>query len=45
LFHETVDELFTGEKAEDAKERSSNMARMFLYKLEAIKVNGLKPIL
>jgi len=45
LFYETVDELFSGEKAAEAKERSSNMAKMFLYKLESIKANGLKPVI
>lgn len=34
LFHETVDELFTGEKAEEAKWRGSKMADVFQVKIE-----------
>lgn len=34
LFGETTDELFAGEKAEEAKTRAANIARMMLYKIE-----------
>ncbi len=34
LFGETTDELFAGEKAEEAKIRAANIARMMLYKIE-----------
>ncbi len=45
LFYETVDENFTGEKAEEAKWRASKMAEMFLYKIEYYRNNSAKPIL
>jgi len=32
LFNETVDELFTGEKAEEIKQRASNIAMVMMYK-------------
>jgi hemoglobin len=34
LFHETVDELFKGEKAMEAKSRASNIARLMLHKIQ-----------
>ena len=34
LFHATVDEHFTGAKAEEAKWRADKMAEMFQYKLD-----------
>lgn len=34
LFYETIDTLFTGEVAEEAKWRAERMAEMFQYKLE-----------
>ena len=34
LFNETVDELFVGERAEEARKRASNIARLMLYKIE-----------
>lgn len=34
LFFETVDEYFSGEKAEEAKWRARKMAEMFLMKIE-----------
>lgn len=34
LFNQTVDELFTGEKSEEAKWRASKMAAMFQLKIE-----------
>lgn len=42
LFHETVDELFIGEKAEEAKTRASNIARLMLTK---IKMNDQSSVL
>lgn len=35
LFNQTTDELFKGEKAEEAKLKASNIARLMLYKIEA----------
>ncbi len=45
LFYETVDENFTGEKAEEAKWRAARMAEMFQYKIEYYRNNQTKPIL
>lgn len=36
LFFETVDEKFTGEKAEEAKFRATKMAEMFQFKIDHI---------
>ena len=33
LFHQTIDEHFCGEKANEAKWRAERMAEMFLYKI------------
>lgn len=41
----TVDELFAGIKAEEAKWRASKMATMFLSKIEYYRNNPAKPIL
>jgi len=35
LFRSTVDELFIGEKAEEAKVRAENIARLMLHKIES----------
>ena len=45
LFHQTVDELFAGEKAEEAKWRASRMAEMFEYKLNYLRRNSTKPLM
>ncbi len=45
LFYETVDQYFHGPKAEEAKERAHNMARMFLFKIEHYRQNPGKTIL
>jgi hemoglobin len=45
LFYKTVDENFTGEKAEEAKWRAARMAEMFQYKIEYYRNNQTKPIL
>jgi len=39
LFTETIDELFTGEKADEAKWRAGKMAEMFQHKIAYIKKN------
>ncbi len=36
LFIKTVDELFEGEKAEEAKTRAANIARLMLHKIETV---------
>jgi len=45
LFHETVDELFAGEKAEEAKWRGSRMAEMFELKIEYRRKAGITNLL
>lgn len=35
IFTETVDELFEGETADDAKYRATNIARLMLFKIES----------
>jgi len=45
LFSETVDEHFSGEKAEEAKWRAEKMAQMFQMKIEYYKDNSAKPLL
>ena len=45
IFYETVDENFTGEKAEEAKWRAARMAEMFQYKIEYYRNNPAKSIL
>lgn len=37
LFNQTVDELFVGTKAEEAKWRGAKMAEMFAYKIDYFK--------
>ncbi len=41
LFTKTVDELFAGEKADEAKWRAGKMAEMFEYKIAYFKKNPL----
>jgi hemoglobin len=41
LFSETVDSLFTGPKADEAKWRAGKMAEMFQHKIAYIKNNPL----
>ncbi len=36
LFTQTVDALFEGEKAEDAKARAANIARLMLHKIQTV---------
>lgn len=40
LFHETLDELFSGEKAEEAKIRADNIARLMLHKINRYEQIG-----
>lgn len=44
LFHETVDELFEGEKAERAKWQGDRMAEMFESKINYYRNSGVDPI-
>lgn len=37
LFTETVDECFEGQKAEEAKRRAADIARLMLHKIEAAR--------
>lgn len=45
LFNQTVDTLFDGDKANEAKWRAARMAEMFQYKIEHYKNNPAKPIM
>ncbi|MEP6951914.1 MAG: group III truncated hemoglobin [Ginsengibacter sp.] len=45
LFTQTLDELFTGEKANDAKWRAGKMAEMFESKIEYYKNNPSKSLI
>jgi hemoglobin len=45
LWHTTVDEFFSGEKANDAKWRGDRMAEMFMYKIEYYRNNNARPLL
>lgn len=45
LFFETVDERFTGAKAEEARWRANKMAEMFQYKIAYFRSGRSKPIL
>src|SRR5690606_25048614 len=40
IFQQTVDDLFTGEVAKEAKWRGSRMAEMFNYKIEFFRDNA-----
>jgi hemoglobin len=37
LFHQTIDELFTGEKAAETKDRAQSIARVWQFKLDQMK--------
>lgn len=45
IFTKTVDQIFTGDKAEEAKIRATKMAQMFHNKIEYYKNNSATPIL
>lgn len=44
LMRATIEERFTGEKAEEIKWRAERMAEMFQVKLKYVRDNGFKPI-
>ncbi|HRP80357.1 MAG TPA: group III truncated hemoglobin, partial [Flavobacteriales bacterium] len=44
LFHRTLDDLFTGTRAEEAKQRSMMMAQMFQYRLGEHAQRGPTPV-
>jgi hemoglobin len=45
LFNETIDEHFTGTKADEAKWRAARMSEMFQYKLDYYKNNPAQPLI
>jgi len=45
IFTSTVDLLFTGEKANEAKWRAGKMAEMFQIKIEFFKEKNSKPLI
>lgn len=45
IFTQTVDDLFSGPLAEEAKLRGLNMAQMFNYKIEYFREQGKRSIL
>jgi hemoglobin len=45
LFNETIDEHFTGAKADEAKWRAARMSEMFQYKLDYYKNNPAQPLI
>lgn len=45
IFNETVDELYAGERADEAKWRAEKMAQMFMHKLEFYQNNRSKPLI
>lgn len=44
LFHQTVDDLFEGKVADEAKWRANKMAELFQIKLQHFRDNGIKPL-
>lgn len=44
LFQQTVDELYEGEKASEAKWRAKKMAEMFRHKINYFRSKGTSPI-
>jgi hemoglobin len=45
LFYETLDELFEGEKAEEARWRATKMAQMFQLKIAHFQQTNTKPLI
>ncbi len=45
LFNETIDEHFTGVKADEAKWRAVRMSEMFQYKLDYYRNNPAQPLI
>ena len=39
IFTQTTDELFEGIKADEAKTRAANIARLMLYKIQTLSIN------
>ena len=44
LFHQTIDELFTGSVADDAKQKAVKMGLLFQSKLNEIRNSRSKPV-
>lgn len=44
LFNATIDELFTGEKVDEAKWRANKMAEIFQLKIDFYNKNSAKPL-
>lgn len=44
IFTKTVDQLFVGDKADEAKMRATKMAQMFHHKIEFYKNNSASPL-
>lgn len=44
LFHQTIDELFAGSIADDAKQRAIKMSLLFQSRLADIRNSGMKPV-
>lgn len=44
IFHHTIDELFEGKKADEAKWRAGKMAEMFHFKIQYYQNNSASPI-
>tara|TARA_R110002072_G_scaffold156748_1_gene307288 strand:+ start:1477 stop:1866 length:390 start_codon:yes stop_codon:yes gene_type:complete len=44
IFTQTIDQLFSGAKANEAKMRATNMAQMFHHKIEYYKNNSASPL-
>lgn len=45
LFHETIDEHYTGERAEEARWRSERMAEMFQARIQYFKERSTRPLI
>ena len=45
LFYQTIDDLFSGERAEDAKLRAGRMSLLFQTKLADMRQNNMKPLM
>ncbi|MEO5681292.1 MAG: group III truncated hemoglobin [Chitinophagaceae bacterium] len=44
LFHQTIDGLFAGSVADDAKQKAVKMSLLFQYKLNDIRAGGTTPL-
>jgi hemoglobin len=45
LFHQNIDEHFSGDKAEEAKWRAKTMAQLFQHKLDSLRERGARPLI